>query len=130
METNTENMFESAVRSKLRFPFKGLISVEDLYDLSVENLDAIFKALNAQVKLAKEESLLNKRSKQEEELALKVELVKHVVKTKLDEDAARRKLKEQKEKKQKIMEIMANKQDADLQNKSLDELSKMLDELD
>ena len=41
-----------------------------------------------------------------------------------------RKAKEAREKKQRIMEIMANKQDADLQSKSLDDLQKMLDELE
>ena len=129
MSENNANMFEVAARSKVRFPFKGLISVEDLYDLSVENLDGIFKVLNAQVKQTKEESLLNTRSKQDEELTLKVEIVKYVVKTKLEEETARLHAKEQREKKQKIMEIMATKQDVDLQNKSLEELSKMLDEL-
>ena len=129
MSENNANMFEVAVRSKVRFPFKGLISVEDLFDLSVESLDNIFKTLNSQVKQAKEESLLTARTKQDEELTLKVEIVKHVVKVKLEEEAARLHAREQREKKQKIMEIMANKQDADLQNKSIEELAKMLDEL-
>ena len=34
------NMFEVATRNKFRFPFKGLISVEDLWELSVDNLAA------------------------------------------------------------------------------------------
>ena len=34
-----ENIFEYAVRNKVRFPFKGMISVEDLWDLSLTNLD-------------------------------------------------------------------------------------------
>lgn len=124
-----DNMFELASRLKVRFPFKGLISVEDLWDLSVESLDAIFKVLNSQVKLTKEESLLDARTKQEEELTLKVEIIKHVVKTKVEENNARLRAKELKEKKQKILGIMADKQDAELQNKSVEELAKMLDEL-
>ena len=53
------NMFEVATRNKFRFPFKGLISVEDLWELSVDNLDSIFKSLNSEMKKTKEESLLS-----------------------------------------------------------------------
>jgi tryptophanase len=129
MTTNIDNMFEVAIKSKFRFPFKGSISTEDLWDLTVDDLDIIFKSLNSQMKQVKEESLLDTRTKQDEEIMSKIEIVKHIVATKLEERAFRLKAKEQKEKKQKIMEIMSNKQDADLQNKSIEELSKMLDEL-
>ena len=37
-------LFVMATRGKYRFPFKGQISVEDLWDLSVKNLDSIFKS--------------------------------------------------------------------------------------
>ena len=46
----TEKMFEIAVRSKMRFPFKGQIFVEDLWDLDVNALDSVFKSLNIKVK--------------------------------------------------------------------------------
>jgi hypothetical protein len=127
--TTTDNMFEVAVRSKFRFPFRGLISTEDLWDLALEDLDGVFKSLNSQLKMVKEESLLNKKTKQDEELALKIEIVKNVVTTKLAEKEERAKLKEKKENRQKIMEIMSRKQDAELEGKSLEDLSKMLDEL-
>lgn len=125
----SERMFEVAVRTKMRFPFKGLISVEDLWDLSVENLDSIFKALNSQVKKTKEESLLVTKTKEDETLSTMIEIVKHIVNVKLTEENARFQAKEQKEKKQKIMGILSVKQDADLQNKSVEELKAMLDEL-
>ena len=130
MTMTSEKMFEVAVRTKMRFPFKGQISVEDLWDLSVENLDSIFKTLNSQLKQAKEESLLTTRTKQDQELDTKIEIIKHIVSVKQEEENQRLKAKEQREKKQKIMEIMANKQDVDLQNKSLEELQSMLNELD
>ena len=61
---------------------------------------------------------------------MKIEIVKYVVKVKLEEEESRRKAREQREKKQKIMEILSVKQDADLQNKSIEELNNMLNELD
>jgi hypothetical protein len=113
----------------MRFPFKGLISVEDLWDLSLQNLDSIFKTLNSELKQTKEESLLNTKTKQDEELDVKIEIVKYIVKVKLEEQELRQKAKEQKEQKQKILEILATKQDQDLQNKSIDELKEMLNQL-
>lgn len=123
------NMFEIATRTKMRFPFKGMISVEDLWDLSVRDLDNVFKTLNAQVKKSQEESLLATKSKEEEVLAMQIEIVKHIVEVKLAEAEAVQHSRELKEKKQKIMEVLSAKQDADLHNKSIDELKAMLDEL-
>ena len=46
MSIRTENIFEMATRNKYRFPYKGMISVEDLWDLNQTQLDSIYKALN------------------------------------------------------------------------------------
>lgn len=127
---NEKNMFEVATRSKFRFPFKGMINVEDLWDLLVKDLDSVFKVLNSQLKQVKEESLLEIKTKEDKELDLKIEIVRYIVRTKLEEENLRLKAKEQKEKKQKIMEILSAKEDQDLHNKSKDELTKMLSELD
>jgi hypothetical protein len=125
-----EKMFEMALRRKMRFPFKGLLSVEDLWDLNVRDLDSIFKTLNSDLKQVKEESLLNTKSIQDKELETKIEIVKYIVQIKLEEEQLRLKAKEQREKKQRVLEILSRKQDEDLQNKSIDELTNMLNELD
>lgn len=124
-----ENIFEYATRNKLRFSFKGSISVEDLWDLSVTDLDKIFKALNAQVKLSQEESLLSKKSKKDEVLSVQIDIVKHIVSVKIAEADARRCEAENAAKRQKIMQIIEEKKDEKLQNSSIEELNKMLDEL-
>lgn len=125
-----EKMFEIATRTKMRFPFRGVVSVEDLWDLSVENLDAVYKALNSELKKATEESLLNTKTTQDKELETKIEIIKYIVKVKQEEELLRLKAKERKEQRQKILEIMAMKQDESLQNKSIEELTAMLNELD
>ena len=71
----SKNMFEVATRLKLRFPYRGMISVEDLWDLSVQSLDKVFKALNSQRKQAQEESLLNAKSSEDEVLDTQIEIV-------------------------------------------------------
>ena len=124
-----EKMFEYATRNKVRFPFKGLISVEDLWDLTLTNLDSIYKTLNKQVKQSEEESLLNTKTTVDKELDVQIAIVKHIVVVKLAEQEAREKASAKKAQKQKIMAIIASKQDEALQNSSVEDLQKMLDEL-
>ena len=125
----TMNIFEYAVRNKIRFPFKGMISVEDLWDLSLANLDSIYKTLNKQVKQSEEESLLITKTSVDTELEVQIAIVKHIVSVKLEEQNAREQAAAKKAQKQKIMAIIASKEDEALQNSSVDDLRKMLDEL-
>ena len=130
MEKTITNLFEMATRKKFRFPFKGMISVEDLWDLSVQNLDTVFKALNAEVKQAKEESLLATKSAEETILDAKIEIVKHIVKVKLEEADKRTKDAANRAQARRLQELIANKQDEALQSKSVEELQAMLSALD
>ena len=123
---NTDKMFEIAVRSKMRFPYKGQISVEDLWDLDVNALDGVFKTLNGKVKVSQEESLLQTRSKESEELLLQIEIVKHIVSVKLAEAEARKNAEANRAKRQQILGILADKQESDLKNKTPEELQAML----
>ena len=126
----TINLFELATRKKFRFPFKGMISVEDLWDLSVQNLDIVFKVLNAESKQAKEESLLSVKSDEDTILDAKIAIVKHIVGVKQAEAVQRQNAAAMREQKRKLQELIANKQDAELQGKSIDELQAMLNALD
>lgn len=124
------NMFEKAVKGKYRFPYKGQISVEDLYDLPIGALDTVFKSLNAEVKKTDEESLLQTKTAEDDILSTKIEIVKYIFNEKLEEKKSRQEAAERKEKKQKIMQIIATKQDEALRNASVEDLQKMLDDLD
>lgn len=127
MEAN--KMFEVAVRNKFRFPFKGVISVEDLWDLSVQQLDGIFKTLKSQEKKAQEESLLDTRTPEDEALKTKIDIIRYIVTVKLDEAKQAERTKENRDQKQKILGILAEKQDADLRSKTPEELQAMLNQL-
>lgn len=123
---NAEKIFETAVRNKMRFPYKGQISVEDLWDLDVNALDGVFKTLNSKVKVSQEESLLRTRSKESEELMVQIEIVKYIVSVKLAEAEARKNAEANRAKRQQILGILADKQESDLKNKSPEELQAML----
>lgn len=125
----TGKLFETATRNKMRFPFRGMISVEDLWDLSLTNLDSVFKTLNAEAKKSEEESLLETKSKENEELSNKIEIVKYIVNIKLEEKKTRENARKNAEMKQRLLEIKAKRQDAALENMSDEDLDKMLAEL-
>lgn len=123
------NLFEVATRENYLFPFKGMINVIDLWNLSLTNLDSVFKTLNAEVKKSEEESLLNAKTKEDEELTNKIEIIKYIVNKKLAEKEARENEKKNKEKKQRILEIKAKRQDEALENMSDEDLDKLLADL-
>lgn len=126
---SNNELFIWATRNKIKFPYKGMQSVEDLWDMSVSALDSVFKTLKSQLKQASEESLLNTKSKADETLELQIEIVKYIVSVKLAEKEAREKAAEKSVQKQKIMEIMAKKQAESLESASMEDLQKMLAEL-
>lgn len=123
------NIFEYAVKNKVRFDFMGSLYTEDLWDLKVEQLDSIYKKLNSKKKKSNEESLLNTESNVDKELEIKIDIVKHIVEAKLDEKKASLKEAENKAKKQKIMALIKEKEDDSLKGMEKEELEKMLAEL-
>ena len=126
--TNNE-LFINATRNNYQFPFRGMINVIDLWDLSLTNLDSVFKTLNAEVKKSEEESLLNTKSKEDEEISNKIEIVKYIVSVKLDEKKKREDAKKNAEMRQRLLEIKAKRQDAALENMSDQDLDKAHAEL-
>lgn len=123
------NVFEIAAKEKYRFPFKGLITTEDLWDLSPAQLDSVYKTLNSEKKTTEEDSLLGQRTKEEQSILNKIALVKYIFAEKqLEAEAHRQKLANA-EKKRRIMELIASKEDAALGEKSIDDLKNMLAEL-
>jgi len=123
------NIFEQASRSKTRFAYKGSITTEDLWDLSVQELDRIFKGLNAKLKVCKEESLLGPKGSENTELDIQVAIVRRVVEVKLAEAVTREMEAEKKAKRERILGILAEKQDASMKGMLEEDLKKMLETL-
>ena len=122
----TTNIFEAATKEKYRFPFKGMISVEDLWDLKLKDLDSVFKSLNKQKKQNDEESLLQVKTAEDQELDNKIQIVKYIVKFKQEEIEERLQAKDKKEYNQKLLELIERKQNEELAGKSIEELQAML----
>ncbi len=128
-ENETDKMFELAARNKLRFTYRGLIATEDLWDLSLVQLDGIHKALKAEARKQDEESLLTAKSAADDILTLKIGIVKHVFTTIDSEIKARRDASNALAYKKKLAAIIADKQDENLKNMSIEELQKMSENL-
>lgn len=122
------NLFEIATREKYRFPFRGPISVEDLWDLTPAQLDTVYKTLNKGAKSEAEDSLMA-QSHTDTTTANMIEIVKFIFNTKQEEAKARKTAAENAEKKKRILEVMAQKEDESLRGKTPEELQKMLDDL-
>ena len=78
-------MFEMASQLKFRYPYKvGLITTEDLWDLTLTQLDTVYKALSKEMHIILQDgdSLLYTKSpdlfNKEQELTAKIELVKYI----------------------------------------------------
>ena len=124
-----KNLFEIATRNRYRFNYKGVMTVEDLWSLRVEDLDAIFKMLNRQKKTADEDSLLATKSAEDQDLANKIDIVRYIVSVKLAEAAERVSAAEKKAQRDKIKEIVAKKKDKALEDMGIEDLMKKLEEL-
>lgn len=124
-----ENIFEYATRNKLRFPYKGSISVEDLWDLTPASLDSIYKVLNKQVKQEQEESLLTVKQEMDSNLDVQIAIIKHIVSTKLQEREAHMKAAAMKQRRDELAAIISEKETQALKNLPVDELRKMMQEV-
>lgn len=123
-----DNIFEYAVRNKLRFPYKGTISTEDLWDLPVTELDKIYKALNKKNKTNEEESLLSTSSVDMDTL-VSIDIIKYIVNYKLKKKEENEQAKKRAEDRQFIMDIVEKKRKQSLEDKTEEELLEMLNNM-
>ena len=119
------NIFERAAREKTRFLYKGMCTAEDLWDLSVQSLDLIFQALSARLKTENDESLLGTKSSETSELALQVEIIRHIVGVKLADAATAETREMQRQQNDRIDGILAGRKEEELMNMSEDELLRL-----
>lgn len=124
-----ETIFTNASRKKYRFNYKGVITTEDLWDLSLKDLDSIYKSLRKQEKMEdEEESLLTTKTAADTELSEKIAIVKFIVQTKQEEAAAAMNAKVKADRRQEILAVIDKKKKAALDGMSIEDLTKMLED--
>lgn len=122
-------MYKEANRLKLRFLTKvGQLSVEQLWDLTQDQLSDAIKAVNKI--LSKNEtdnnlSFLETTNVVDKENQLRFDILKDVYMTKLDEMKKLRDEADIKAHNKKIDALIAEKQESELKNMSIEELEKL-----
>ncbi len=122
--------FAAAARQRTRFTTpQGQLSVEDLWGLPLTstraqtaNLNDIAKGISRTIKEAGDEDFVDNVKKPNVELAFKLDLVKHIIEVKKNERNLAEQEHERQTKIQRLREIIANKQDKELESKSTEEL--------
>lgn len=129
-------MFEKASRMRLRFNTdKGVLTVDDLWDLPLTsttgraNLDDIARSLHKKIQQEETVSFVSPNTNKIPAELLQFEIVKHIIDVRLAENAEKAKAQENREKKQRILGLITEKQDEAMRGKSLEELKTMLSEL-
>ena len=131
-------MYKIASRKKLRIQTnRGMLSVEQLWDLSKEEIGELAKSIRKRINDQKgvtgdsELDFLKPSAQTEETIdELTFRILKDIYTTKqAEEDKAHRRAAAR-ENNRKILELIAKKQDQELESKSIEELEKMLQDDD
>lgn len=122
-------MFDTATRLKLRFESnKGLLSVEQVWDLNLNALNEMAKSLNRQLKAAAgdEEDFIGANTAVDSQLQLRFDIVKSIIGVKLKERDDSKDAAERKASNQAILELIQRKKQQELEGLSIEELEKRL----
>ena len=131
-----EKLFETATRTKLRFATtRGMVTTEDLWDMRLTkadnfDLDHVAQTLAKEIRETGEDSFVKPVTRGTDDNELKLEIVKHLIAIKLADKEKHANAAAKKEKKDKLLGILAKKQDEALEGKTEDEILAELAALD
>lgn len=127
------NIFEYATRNKLRFAsIRGELTTEQLWDVPLRsrddfNLNTIAKAANKALKEISEESFVETtKTAAHTRCEAAMEVVKYVIDVRLTEEETAKKRAANKQEREKLLGILAEKQDGKLSELSEKELQKRI----
>lgn len=120
-------MYKELIRQKTRFSTtRGVLTLEQLWELPIEELDKLALELEKQYNESSKKSFVVKKSTKDKTLKMKFDVVLDVLTTLVEERDAAQEKEENKKHNEKILALMAEKQEDALKTKSLKELEAML----
>lgn len=125
------NIFEQAARDKVRFSSdRGELTTEQLWDLTLTNLDKVARGVNADLKSVTEDSFIaTKVDARKAPLELKLEIVKYVIADKQAAEEARKTAAARATQRKVLEDALAAKQANKVNEMTEEELRKALSEL-
>lgn len=120
-------MYKEALQKKLRFKTnKGMITTEDLFDLSLQNLNTLAIMLDKKISEAPKKSFIEELPAEENDDELRFSIVKDVINIKLKARKDNIDKAQIDARNKRILEILAKRNDEELEKKSTEELRAML----
>jgi precorrin-2 methylase len=123
------NIFEQATRKNYTFSSTvGELNVINLWELPLTSarsasLDSVAKGINTKLKAEQEDSFVAlPTNSRKVELEAKLEIVKHIIAVKLDENANRLEASANKKRKEHLVELLGRKQDQVTEAKTIEEI--------
>lgn len=125
-------LFEKALRNKLRFEGsgQGLLSTEDLFDLSLTSLDKMAKAVNKLLRDEGEDSFIPTTTpKRATHNDLRLEILKHIISVKVAAEETRKNRADTLARISTLKTLAEAKANEQLASQSLEDIQKQLAEL-
>lgn len=124
-------MYKKALRTKLRFSTtKGKLTTEDLFDLSLTDLNNLAIALDKKLSETPRKSFISDIAPDTQEDELRFNIVKDVITLKLAERNAAQNAKAKAAEKAQLLEILHRKKNEALENLSVAEIEAKLANLE
>jgi hypothetical protein len=124
-------MYKKALRTKLRFSTtKGKLTTEDLFDLSLTDLNNLAIALDKKLSETPRKSFISDITPDTQEDELRFNIVKDVITLKLFERNAAQNAKAKAAEKAQLLEILHRKKNEALENLSVAEIEAKLASLE
>lgn len=127
------NIFEQVTRKNLLFQAtNGMLTVQDVWNLTIPKLEVLGRSLYSKLEDSRAEGTDNpfasnsKPSSEQVDAQLRVDVVLHILNTKKNEADAIKRAAEKKAHNEKILALIAQKQEGKLQNMSEEELRALL----
>ena len=120
-------MYKLANRLRLRIATnKGALGVEQLWDLSIAELDTLAVVLEKDYKKSKGKSFLAKKTVKDKRIKLAFDIALDILNTKVEEAEVMAAAAGVKVHNQKILSLIKKKKESDLENLTIEELEAQL----